>query len=399
MRVAYVCTDPGVPVFGRKGASVHVQAVISALIRRGAEVALLATRLGGASPSHLEDVRVHPLPMERGRDTAGNEAAAQYADAAVAPVLDALHAEAPIDLVYERYSLWGRTATTWARRHDVPSLLEVNAPLIDEQATHRMLDDRAGAEAVAGQSFRAASAVVCVSDRVADWVRSRSADPSRVHTIGNGVDTARVRPSGRPPTPVTGTPFTVGFVGTLKPWHGVETLLEAVGILHAADRSYRLLLVGDGPQADRLREQADRAGLSHAIRLTGSVDPGEVPGLLHRMDVAVAPYPALEGFYFSPLKVTEYLAAGLPTVASGVGQLTEILDQGRAGVLVPPGDPAALAAAISELRADPARRSELASIGRARAVGHYEWSGVVAGALALVDLDHDRVPEVTRGRA
>ncbi len=399
MRVAYVCTDVGIPVFGRKGASVHVQAVIRALLRRGAEVHLLAARLGGSPPDDLADVRVHALPVVRSGNAAAAEVGAQRADSAAETVLDDLHAEARIDLVYERYALWGRTATSWALRHDAPSLLEVNAPLIEEQATHRVLHDRSAAESVAAQAFSAATALVCVSDGVADWVRSQGAAPSRVHTIGNGVDTDRIRPSEYPPAPASGTAFTIGFVGTLKPWHGVETLLEAVAALIASDPSYRLLLVGDGPQAGVLREQAERTGISQAVHMTGSVDPGEVPELLGSMDLAVAPYPALEGFYFSPLKVTEYLAAGLPTVASRVGPLPELLDQGRAGVLVPPGDPAALAAAISALRADPARRAELSRIGRHRAVTRYEWSSVVARALALVDLDHNRVLEVAHGHA
>jgi len=411
MRVAYVCTDVGVPVFGRKGASVHVQAVIRALVRDGAEVHLLAARLGGAPPDDLAEVQVHTLPVERSDDPADDEAAAQRADAAARTVLDGLHEEAGIDLVYERYSLWGRTGTAWATRHGVPSLLEVNAPLIDEQATHRILHDRPAAEAVAVQAFSAGSAIVCVSEGVAAWARSRSNDPSRVHVLTNGVDTSRVRPSGRPAAPASGTPFTVGFVGTLKPWHGVETLIEAVADLAAFDPSYRLLLVGDGPQARSLREQAERAGISHAVRMTGSIDPADVPDLLASMDVAVAPYPALKDFYFSPLKVTEYLAAGLPTVASRIGPLPELLDQGRAGVLVPPGDPVALAAAIRALRADPARRDALSVTGRHRAVSGYEWSSVVARALALValdrdrdrdltlDLDLDRLPEVAHGRA
>lgn len=81
--------------------------------------------------------------------------------------------------------------------------------------------------------------------------------------------------------------------------------------------------------------------------------------------------------------------------------MPELLDQGRAGVLVPPGDPVELAVAIRGLRADPARRGELASTGRHRAVSNYEWSSVVADALSLVDLslNHNRMPEVAYARA
>lgn len=385
MRVVYVCTDPGVPVFGRKGSSVHVQAVLRALVRRGAEVHLLATRLGGAPPPDLAEVQVHELAVQRSSDPPHLELAIQRADADVATVLDRLNDEGPIALVYERYALWGRTATTWAHEYAVPSLLEVNAPLIDEQLAHRVLHDRAGAEAVARTAMCAATAVVCVSEPVAAWVRSRGAARHKVRAIGNGVDTSLVRPSGRPPKTAAESPFTVGFVGTLKPWHGVETLLEAIRILAASETGLRLLLVGDGPQSADLRRQAEETGIDHLMTMTGAVDPVEIPPLLQSMDVAVAPYPQLAEFYFSPLKVTEYLAAGLPTVASRVGALAEVLDHGRAGLLLPPGDPAALAAALANLRADPAWRAALSTAARRRAVEEYEWSRVVARALDLLD--------------
>ena len=100
------------------------------------------------------------------------------------------------------------------------------------------------------------------------------------------------------------------------------------------------------------------------------------------MDAAVAPYPMLDGFYFSPLKVYEYLAAGLPVVASRVGNLPEILDHGRLGVLVDPDDARGLADALATLRADPARRARLREQGRRRAVEQHDWSTVVHTALA-----------------
>ena len=75
------------------------------------------------------------------------------------------------DLVYERYALWGRTATAWAQQHHVPSVLEVNAPLVEEQARHRGLVDRAAAEQVALDALASAGTVVCVTDEVRAWAR------------------------------------------------------------------------------------------------------------------------------------------------------------------------------------------------------------------------------------
>lgn len=379
MRVAYVCTDPGVPAFGCKGASVHVQAVLRALARRGDDVHLLTVAGGGELPLGLTSVRVHALPLASSSDAATREICVQRADAYTAEVLDRLHAAQDLDLVYERYSLWGRTAMAWAGANGVPSVLEVNAPLVQEQAAHRVLVDLRGAESVAAQALSFAGTVLCVSNAMAGWARRYTS--GNVHVLPNGVDTHAVVPSPGLAAPASGTPFTVGFVGTLKPWHGVETLLEAFARLVAVDSSYRLLVVGDGPLAGSARTRLQSRGLGCSVRMVGAVPPAEVPALLQRMDVAAAPYPSMETFYFSPLKVYEYLAAGLPVVASRVGDLPAVLDHGRLGVLVEPDDPEALARAVAVLRADPQRRELMGRAARRRAVECHDWSRVVDTAL------------------
>ena len=410
-RVAYVSTDPGVPVFGRKGASVHVQAVVRELLRRGSEVHLIAARIGGDLPRDLDGVIVHELPRITGTPGPEREQSAQHSARAAAGVLARLHHDESLDLVYERYSLWSDAAMTWARGHDVASVLEVNAPLIDEQAEHRVLADRDGAEAIAARAFDAADSIVTVSAPVAEWVGRRTSS-SRVHVIPNGVDTQFIAPN----TPVPevqgrsrpslegsrggfeaqaedglshlnhreGTGFTVGFVGTLKPWHGVEVLLEAFARLARSDERSRLRIVGDGPQREALTEQAARLGVSDRVDLVGAVAPEDMPGELAAMDVAVAPYPRLPDFYFSPLKIYEYLAAGLPVVASDIGPCSDILDGGGLGVLVAPGDATELAAVLAGLRSDAGLRTELGQAGRRAAVTRHDWSLVVSRILTTL---------------
>ena len=377
MRVAYVCADPGLPVFGRKGGSVHVQEVLRALRRQGHEVCLFATRLGGPPAPALEDVPVHLLPAIGAGPAEEREAEARAANRLLGEVLEFA---GPFDLVYERYSLWSRAGMAWARRAGVPGVLEVNAPLIDEQARHRSLVDREGAEDCARAAFADATCVISVSEPVAAWARARMDDGRRAHVVPNGVDPERItwrRPG--PPAPT----FTVGFVGTLKPWHGLGTLVDAVALLAEGDPTYRLLVVGDGPEAAAVAAQVDQRGVAAITTLTGSVDPAEIPEHLHRMDVGVAPYPDLAQFYFSPLKIYEYLAAGLPVVASRVAQVDELIDDGRTGVLCPPGDPAALAAALAGLRADPRRCASMGLAGRHEVVARHSWAGVVERILDL----------------
>jgi glycosyltransferase involved in cell wall biosynthesis len=375
LRVAYICGDPGIPVFGSKGASVHVQEVLRVLARAGAAVDLFCVRTGGAVPPGLERLTVHLLPAPPKGDPATRERAAMRTDDILA---DVLARTGCIDLVYERYALWSRAGMAYARSRGIPALLEVNAPLVDEQARHRDLVHRSEADAVARDVLRDASAVVCVSEPVAAWARGRTDDHDRVHVLPNGVDTTRIRPSSPPPEP-----FTIGFVGTLKPWHGVDVLVDAFSRLAGVEPGIRLLLVGDGPEATRIRDRAAARGVSHAVEMTGALRPEDVPAQLHRMHVAVAPYPDDPESYFSPLKVFEYMAAGLPVVASRAGQIPDLVTDRVDGVLVPPGDIAALTHALAALRDDPAYRGRLGAAARHAAVARFTWDGVVHRSLGL----------------
>lgn len=373
-RIALVCTDPGIPVFGTKGASVHLQSVLTVLLEAGHEVHVLSPRPGDLEHPLAARVHVHPLPVVRGADAARRERSARASDAALPALLDAI---AP-GLVYERYALWGRSATAWAAGHRVPSVLEVNAPLPEEQARHRELVGAQAADLVAREAFASADLVSCVSAPVAAWVR-RLCPQARTRVLANGVDPARITPRPASDSAPGTAPLTVGFLGTLKPWHGVDVLLDAVALGRSRGRDWRLLVVGDGPlragSEDRVR------ALDLPAEFTGATVADAVGSQLHRMDVACAPYPVQEEDYFSPLKVYEYLAAGLPVVASAVGQIPEILDHGRLGVLVDPSDAPQLADAIAALEDDPALRQALGGRARQAVLDHHTWHAVVASAL------------------
>ena len=368
MRIAYVTVDPGIPVFGTKGASVHIQEVVRELIRRGHDVTVHTTRAGRDIPDDLAGLEVIETRIDVD-DPGARERAQQEVSARIAARIVAGGA----DLVYERYSLFSTALAEVAEATGAAGVLEVNAPLIEEQRTHRVLvDEEAAAKALARQ-VAAATATVAVSDPVRDWVRERTGSES-VHTVPNGVSITRIVP--RPED--IGDPV-VTFVGTLKPWHGVADLLAAAAL---AKRPWKLRIIGDGPERAALEEQA--AGLGIEVDFRGAVAPADMPGQLAGSAIGVAPYPDLGGEqqqYFSPLKVYEYLAAGLPVVASAVGQLPQIL--GELGTLVPPSDPAALATAIDTLAADPVLRGKLGWRGRMQAEEKHSWAGAVDRILDL----------------
>ncbi|WP_284252308.1 glycosyltransferase family 4 protein [Litorihabitans aurantiacus] len=375
-RVAYVCADPGIGVFGTKGASVHVQEVVRVLRAAGADVVLHATRTGGEPPADLADVVVQLLPTRpRGGDVREREAWLIAQDDAIADAVDL----AGTDLLYERYSLFSAAALERARAAGIPTVLEVNAPLVDEQAAHRGLVHADAAWESLRRAVTAADVVTCVSEPVAAWVREH-VPGARTVVAANGVNTERIRPrEAHEPRETPDVP-TIGFVGTLKPWHGVEVLLEAAAPL-VRDGVARLLIVGDGPLAADLDARAVELGITAGVERTGATDPADVPALLRRTDVAVAPYPAVAEEYFSPLKVYEYLAAGLPVVASAVGQIPAVVRDGVTGVLLPPSDVVALRDALELLCAHAPTRERMGRAARADAVEHHGWERTVATAI------------------
>ena len=383
MRIAYICCDPGIPVFGTKGASVHIQEVVRELRSIGHEVALYAVRSGKHVPDDLTDLELHLEAVADVEPAEREQAQAHAAERIVSRVI-----ADGADLVYERYSLFSTALADITAATGVPGILEVNAPLIDEQRRHRSLVDAPGAAQVLHRQVAAARATVCVSDPVADWVRRCTADmpdaeavAARVHTVPNGVSVRRIQPQPADPERVV-----VTFVGTLKPWHGVADLITAAAL---ARQSWSLRIIGDGPEMDSLRAQAERLGVEVDFR--GAVAPEEIPTHMAGSAIGVAPYPDLGGLeqqYFSPMKVLEYLAAGLAVVASDVGQVPQLLEDGsgRHGVLVAPSDPTALAAALDDLAVCPDRRARMGRSGRLLAEQRHSWRRTVARILELAGL-------------
>lgn len=370
MRIAYVSTDPGIPVFGTKGASIHVQEILRAFLRRGADVTLISPRLRDTPPDDLAAVTCHALPKPpKGAET---DARADWALATNADVAAVLAENGPFDLIYERHALFAHAAMETAAARDTPSILELNAPLIDEQERHRALVRRDAAADSARRAFAAAGCVASVSQGAADYAARFGADPGRIEVVPNGVN-----PSRFPKMDPAEGPFTIGFLGSLKPWHDTATLIEAFALLRAGPvPDAQLLIVGDGPDRAGIEARLDALELGAAAHLTGAVPASEVPDWLARMHVATAPYSADQPFYFSPLKIYEYMAAGLPVVASRIGDLPKVLDHGTLGRLADPDDPGAMAQALGQLAGDPARRARLGAAARAHVLAHRTWDAV-----------------------
>lgn len=342
--------------------------MIRALRHHGHQVTVFCVRRGEKNgteliPADLRDLPVVDIPVGSGRG-----AAREMALRAVAEKLASAVTDGGFDLVYERYSLFSDAGL----RTGLPMILEVNAPLIEEQKTHRQLHDATTARQCSIAMFHAATIVSCVSRPVAEWVAQLSPGARTVVTP-NGVNATRFQPNRRGRGPLT-----VGFLGTLKPWHGTEVLLSAVA---AAREPWVLEFCGTGPQLESLQVQARKLGITDRVRFHGAVAPQEVPEILAGWDVACAPYPVSQGHYFSPLKVYEYLAAGLAVITSRVGELPALLGEDR-GILVDPGEIGQLTAALDQLGADSTLRARLGSAARAHVLAQHTWQDRCAELLA-----------------
>lgn len=375
MRIAYVCADAGVPVFGRKGSSVHVQQVVRALIDLGARVDLFVARAGGDVVDGLEHVTVTELDGVPGGDVGPRNIVLRRQ----------LAQFGPFDLVYERYSPFSFGALEYARDTGAAAVLEINAPLIDEQAAHRSLIDRTGAEQATDRAFRAAHVIIAVSEEVARRFERSRVSRDRVHVVPNGVDSSRFHPDVAPASPAPPGVFTVGFIGSMKPWHGLPVLFDAFERLYARSPKVRLVLVGDGPLRSWFEERAYAHDLGGAVHFVGAVDPASIPAWLTSMDVTVAPYTDAVDCCFSPLKVYESMAAEVPVVASAAGQLRQLINDGVDGILCPPRDAAALARALDRLRQRPDELAWLGQAARTTVLREHTWRHRATRILSLVE--------------
>jgi phosphatidylinositol alpha-mannosyltransferase len=157
----------------------------------------------------------------------------------------------------------------------------------------------------------------------------------------------------------------------------MAVLLNALRRIESSVPGLRLLVVGRG-DADELKLQAG-SGLADRVVTLGQVDDLTKARALRSMDIYCAPNIGGESF---GMILTEAMSAGVPVVASDLDAFRRVLDDGRAGVLSPVGDPVALAVALQGLATDPARRAALAAAGRRR-VSAFDWS-VVAGQVVRV---------------
>jgi glycosyltransferase involved in cell wall biosynthesis len=312
------------------------------------------------------------------------------------PQLARLAARLKPDLVMERYYNFAGGALLYAHRHSLPSMLEVNALMVDPPGSFKHRIDGLllrRLEWWARQQCEWAGRIVTPLHTTVPSGIPRS----KIAELPWGANVERFDPAKLEPEKVgqlrreLGLPpredgaRVAAFAGSFRHWHGVEKLVEAALQLAPTDPDLYFLLLGGGPELEPARIRIQQHGLAHRILTPGPVEHAKIPLYLALADCGVAPFDTSRhlplrhaGFFWSPLKIFEYMAMQLPTITIDLPPLNQIIRSGQEGLLFKEGDVTDLARALKELLASgpaaAARRAAMGHSARQRVVENYSWA-------------------------
>ena len=290
-----------------------------------------------------------------------------------------------ISFVYQRYSLNNYVGMKLAKEFAIPFVLEYNG---SEVWINRHWGQALRYEQLSSQiellNLQGADVIVVVSDALRAELVSRGIDAKKILVNPNGVDSQRYSPeidgsALRQQLQLTGKTV-IGFIGTFGRWHGAEVLSAAFGELLKRNPAYRsnvrLLMIGDGMRMPDAREITAKSNVTEECLFTGLIPQEKGPQYLAAADILVAPHvPNPDGtpFFGSPTKLFEYMAMGRGIVASNLDQIGEVLQHGKTGWLVKPGDTASLQMGLQTLIDDEKLRAGLGQAARKEVIAKYTW--------------------------
>ncbi len=269
----------------------------------------------------------------------------------------------PPELILARAADYDRTPWAAAALLGRPLVLELHHIGSYERRQRGRGSTRLAA-ALVRAGWRRAAALWVISQELARLIVALGAEPDKVQCIPWGIENPPVgewapRPSVRP--------VRVVFAGSFYPWHGIECLLDAFArAIHRAP-DLHLTIIGDGLSRAENERRARELGIGDRTEFTGWLEHAELSRRLREAHIGVAPFLPADPFYMRPVKILDYMSAGMAIVASGQGEVERMLDQGRTGLLVTPGDVGELAEALARLASDPDLREALGRAAQAEA--------------------------------
>ena len=277
MKICYLCADPGIPLYGRKGCSTHVRETCTALERAGHQVKVLCSNLEGDSDGSGLDVMSVAIPTSR---KIGFDLRHILLDRRIGARIEELAAQWRPDALYERYSLYSRAGYRMARRHQIPRLLEVNAFLTREQEERIKLLWLA--RRVESRIIRSARQVIVVSEPLRKEIHALGVPLEHIAKMPMAVNLENFHPaldgSGVRARYGLDDRLVIGYVGTLAGWHGIRLLYDLALKLKAlqAPPFAFLIVARRGRQAGNQPAQGarSRAGAGTVVHRLGAAPGG-----------------------------------------------------------------------------------------------------------------------------
>lgn len=374
MKILYVALRESLP--GSHGGAVHVLEVARQLTRLGHRItAVLKQETGQPSRETLDDFEIIRLQLP-----------SPYLLFTAESSLRQLIRELAPQVIMERYYNFAGGGILAAKSLNIPSVLEVNAPIVDPPGTTKSRLDTL----MLGWMRRRALAQANSAARIVTPLAATIPAPisrAKIREIPWGANVELFNRAALDPGQVAQlrgqlnprSRRVVVFLGSFRPWHGVREFVSAAHTISRTRNDILFLMVGSGELFNETRAFVERNGLGEQIVLPGAVPYDQVPFYLALADVGVAPFntslhpPLRVGFYWSPLKVHEYMAMGLPVVTIDVNPLNQLVRAGLEGLLYSEGDTPQLRANIECLLDDPTLARRLGEAARRRVVEHFSW--------------------------
>lgn len=259
-----------------------------------------------------------------------------------------------------------------------PVVLEINAVRsMEDQRAGKMINRWFEILAIARAKKCFVVSEVLKQFLVTDYAVS----PGKVAVIPNGVDTDLFSPSRAAESEIVDRyrlhgRFVIGFIGSFKPWHGVERLIDIAALVLAKNPDCVFMLLGDGLARSSLEEMAKAKGIAEQVIFTGTVPHAEVPRYLKLMDVVLSPHVNTNqnhAFHWSPLKIFEYMAMEKPIIAAPEGQIKDLISDGVSGRLIDSSDSQAWSNEILRMAQDGDYRRLLGVNARNFVLDRYTW--------------------------
>jgi glycosyltransferase involved in cell wall biosynthesis len=386
MKICYVAPSEDVP--SNYAGAIHTFEIAKNLVSEGHEVHIVAKFTGGEKEEKIEGVNIHRVYSTKKRIFG-------YPSTLVNSVriTSDIIKKYDIEIIHERMTLPGGVGAITSKLFNIPCLLEVNGPVLEEHIALGNIPNHShrrilkwwrsqvlpiyGAYYVQTRSLR---------EIMMDWGLS----DKKVHVIPNGVDINRFHPD------INGMEILhkyqldgkniVTFIGTSREWHGVTLLISSIPKILQEYPDTKFMIIGTGPEQPAIEKMVSDLNLQRDVLLLGTVPYRDIPKFISASTICVAPFQPSKldtmkkyGLYFSPIKLFEYMACGKPIITTRVGEVNNLFEDRKDAYLIEPRKQELADAAI-HLLGDEQMRDQLGKMAREK-VKEYTWENTTSGVM------------------